>query len=69
MIARWRLIPHVWTRWSTAPRSFRRQRYEDAAAVDRAPRDPDYPYLRGFLFFFRLNCCDWNAYEQQRALC
>ena len=28
--------------------------------------DPDYPYLRGFLFFFRLNCCDWQAYEKQR---
>ena len=29
--------------------------------------DPEYKYARGFLAFFRLQCCDWRALDAQRT--
>ena len=29
--------------------------------------DPDYAYARGFLTFFRLQCCDWRDLDSQRT--
>jgi protein O-GlcNAc transferase len=29
--------------------------------------DPDYKYARGFLAFFRLQCCEWGDLDAQRA--
>ncbi len=46
------------------------RRYEDAARdCERVlTLDPSYDYMPGFLVFFRLSCCDWRNYEEQRAV-
>jgi protein O-GlcNAc transferase len=44
------------------------KRFEEAAADCEAllKLDPDYKYVRGFLTFFRLQCCDWGDLDAQR---
>jgi protein O-GlcNAc transferase len=46
---------------------FEARQYEDAAAdCERVLLlDPDLDYMRGFLLFFCLHCCDWRRYGEQ----
>ena len=45
------------------------KRFEDAAkdCESLLKLDPEHKYARGFLAFFRLQCCDWRALDAQRA--
>jgi protein O-GlcNAc transferase len=45
------------------------RRFEDAAkdCESLLKLDPDYKYVRGFLAFFRLQCCDWRDLEAHWA--
>ncbi len=45
------------------------KRFEEAAEdCERLlTLDPEYKYARGFLAFFRLQCCDWRALEAHRT--
>ena len=45
------------------------KRFEDAAAdCERLiTLDPEYKYARGFLAFFRLQCCDWRGLDAHRT--
>jgi len=45
------------------------RRFEDAAkdCESLLKLDPDYKYVRGFLAFFRLQCCDWRDLEAHRT--
>jgi predicted O-linked N-acetylglucosamine transferase (SPINDLY family) len=45
------------------------KRFEDAAkdCESLLKLDPDYKYVRGFLAFFRLQCCDWRDLDAHRA--
>jgi protein O-GlcNAc transferase len=46
------------------------RRYEDAVRdCERVlTLDPSYDYMPGFLMFFRLSCCDWRNFEEQKAV-
>jgi predicted O-linked N-acetylglucosamine transferase (SPINDLY family) len=45
------------------------KRFEDAAkdCESLLKIDPEYKYARGFLAFFRLQCCDWRALDADRT--
>jgi protein O-GlcNAc transferase len=45
------------------------KRFEDAAADCESllKLDPEYNYVRGFLAFFQLQCCDWRALDANRT--
>jgi predicted O-linked N-acetylglucosamine transferase (SPINDLY family) len=45
------------------------KRFEEAAkdCESLLKLDPEYKYARGFLAFFRLQCCDWRALDSQRT--
>ena len=44
------------------------KRFEEAAkdCESLLKLDPEYKYTRGFLAFFRLQCCDWRDLDRQR---
>ena len=48
---------------------FELKRYEEAAHgfADVLKIEPDFPYARGNLLYCRLNACDWEGLEQERA--
>ena len=45
------------------------KRFDDAAKDCEAllKLDPEYRYARGFLAFYRLQCCDWRTLDSDRA--